>query len=122
MVSNFFQLAVLEQVQNEVGKNVEKEAMKSENIREQLILGCVGFVETATLESSRRILLIDSLTVVDLEEWRKMDTENAVSLLIEQLEIINNAGELVNLKVELIAHVISGALNELSLCIAKNIH
>lgn len=113
-------LAVLNQVQYEVGENVEKEAMKSEDVWEQLILGCIGFVESATLESNKRILLIDSLNIVEWEEWRKMDNENSVSLLKEQLLTVKETGELVDLDVNLIAHMVSGALNDLSLHLAES--
>ncbi|MDQ0362057.1 TetR/AcrR family transcriptional regulator [Breznakia pachnodae] len=112
-------LAVLSQVQNEVGENVEKEAMTSEDVWEQLILGCIGFVEAATLESNKRILLIDSLNVVEWEDWRKMDNENSVTLLKEQLEVVKESGVLVDLDTTLIAHMISGALNDLSLHLAE---
>lgn len=113
-------LAVLSQVQNEVGENVEKEAMTSEDVWEQLILGCIGFVEAATLESNKRILLIDSLNVVEWEDWRKMDDENSVTLLKEQLEVVKDSGVLVDLDTTLIAHMISGALNDLSLHLAES--
>ena len=113
-------LAVLSQVQNEVGENVEKEAMTSKDVWEQLILGCIGFVEAATLESNKRILLIDSLNVVEWEDWRKMDDENSVTLLKEQLEDVKESGVLVNLDTTLIAHMISGALNDLSLHLAES--
>ena len=113
-------LAVLSQVQTEVGENVERQALTSDDVWEQLTLGCIGFVESATLESNKRILLIDSLNVVDWDEWRKLDNENSVILLIEQLEVIRDTGELVNLDLKLIAHLISGALNELSLYLAES--
>lgn len=108
-------LAVLKQVQAEVGTNVEKEAMTSDDGWEQLVLGCVGFVASATLETNRRILLIDAPNVIDWTEWRKIDNENSVALLEEQLLVLQEKNELINLDVRMIAHMISGALNDLSL-------
>lgn len=108
-------LAVLKQVQSEVGTNVEKEAMTSEDTWEQLVFGCVGFVEAATLTSNCRILLIDAPNVIDWTEWRKIDKENSVILLEQHLQGIQAKGELIDLEVRLMAHMISGALNELSL-------
>ncbi|NLB90307.1 MAG: hypothetical protein GX786_03700 [Clostridiales bacterium] len=92
--------------------------MKSEDVWEQLTLGCVGFVESAIMESNKRILLIDSLNVVEWDEWRKMDNENSVSLLKEQLVTVNDNDRLVDLDINLIAHMISGALNDSSLYFA----
>lgn len=113
-------LAVLKQVQTEVGQHVEKCAMTSDDVWEQLILGCIGFVEAATKESNRRILLVDSLNVVDWDDWCKMDSESSVQLLIEQLQIVKEYGILIDLDIVLIAHLVSGALNELSLHIAES--
>ena len=78
----------------------------------------IGFVESATMKSNKRILLIDSLNVVEWDEWRKMDNENSVSLLKEQLEIVKDKDKLVDLDIDLIVHMISGALNDLSLYLA----
>lgn len=113
-------IAVLEQVQKDVGEAVNREAMKSDDLWEQLILGCIEFVETATRESNRRILLIDALNVVDWGEWKKLDDKNSVSLLIEQLGTIKSAGQLVDLDINMIAHLISGGLNELTLNLAES--
>lgn len=112
-------LAVLDQVQTEVGEHVEREAMTSDDIWEQLILGCVGFVEAATLDTNRRILLIDAPTVIEWEEWRRIDNENSVALLEEQLLTIKAGGQLINMEVSLLSHMISGALNDLSLYLAE---
>ena len=112
-------IAVLSQVQSEVGAHVEQEAMSSEDMWEQLILGCVGFVEAATLESNRRILLIDAPNVIEWEEWRRIDHENSVALLEEQLQTIRTNGGLADLDISLVAHMISGALNDLSLYLAE---
>jgi len=112
-------IAVLHQVQAEVGEHVEREAMTSADTWEQLILGCVGFVEAATLDTNRRILLIDAPTVIEWDEWRRIDNENSVALLEEQLLTIKAGGGLVSIDVRLLSHMISGALNDLSLYLAE---
>lgn len=113
-------IAVLQQVQEEVGANVEKTALTSDDPWEQLILGSIGFVEAAIQDTNKRILLIDSLTVVDWEEWRKIDQQNAGTHLADQLNMLKMTGQLVPLDPKLIAHMISGALNDLSLYLAHN--
>lgn len=112
--------AVLNLVQYEVGLNVEKEAMTTEDIWEQLILGCVGFVEAATLESNKRILLIEAPNILEWAEWKKMDNENSASLLEEQLLVVKQNGILIDLDVHIVSHMISGALNDLSLFLAES--
>ncbi|MCC0657263.1 TetR/AcrR family transcriptional regulator [Clostridioides sp. ES-S-0123-01] len=112
--------AVLNLVQYEVGLNVEKEAMKSEDIWEQLILGCVGFVQSATLESNKRILLIEAPNIIEWTEWKKMDNENSVLLLEEQLLVAQKNGKLIEFDIHMISHMISGALNDLSIFLAES--
>lgn len=112
--------AVLAQVQHEVGLNVEKEAETSEDLWEQLILGCVGFVEAATLESNKRILLIEAPNVLEWSQWKKMDDENSVLLLEEQLLTVQQRGLLIDFDIHMIAHMISGALNDLSISLAES--
>lgn len=112
--------AVLAQVQHEVGLNVEKEAETSEDLWEQLILGCVGFVEAATLESNKRILLIEAPNVLEWSQWKKMDDENSVLLLEEQLLTVQQKGLLIDFDIHMIAHMISGALNDLSISLAES--
>ena len=113
-------LAVLVEVQEEVGMHVESEAMSSDDEWEQLIRGCIGFVEAATKESNRRIFLIDAINVTDWETWRDLDIKNSAALLAEHLQVLMASGVLVSLEPNLIAHLVSGALNELSLHLAQS--
>lgn len=110
--------AVLALVQHEIGENVEREAMMSEDIWEQLILGCVGFVEAAILDTNKRILLIEAPNILEWTEWKKTDDENSVLLLEEQLLIAKQSGLLIEFDIHVISHMISGALNELSIYLA----
>lgn len=113
-------LAVLTEVQIEVGSYVEKKAMSSDDEWEQLVLGCIAFVEAAVKESNRRIFLIDSISVVGWGVWRDMDSKNSATHLEEQLQVLKDLGILVNFNTSYITHLISGALNELSLYLAES--
>lgn len=112
--------AVLALVQHEVGLNVEQEAMTSDDVWEQLILGCVGFVEAATKDANKRILLIEAPNILEWTEWKKTDNENSVLLLEEQLLIAKENGLLIEFDLHMIAHMISGALNDLSIYMAES--
>ncbi|MBW7457452.1 TetR family transcriptional regulator, partial [Paenibacillus sepulcri] len=50
---------VLELVQREVAQRLEEEASLSDDLWEQLYLGCRAFVTVATEPENRRIMLID---------------------------------------------------------------
>jgi len=49
-------LAVLESVQQVVGERVEQEASRSEDLREQLLLGCRAFLAAAVEPDNKRIM------------------------------------------------------------------
>lgn len=109
-------LAVLEIVQKDIGKHIEKEASKSDDPWEQLILGCLGFVKGANSKNCRRILLIDAPVVIGWDAWRKADRENSMDVLLEHIVQLEQLGCLAdNVDTKLMTYSISGALNELAL-------
>lgn len=112
--------AVLESVQTEIGQRVEAEAARSDDAWEQLILGCRAFVAAAVEPRNRRILLIDGPAVLGWEAWRRMDEENAMRHLREQLELMQRQGYLKPVPLDALTHFLSGALNESALWIAQS--
>lgn len=112
--------AVLESVQTEIGERVEAEAAQSDDAREQLILGCRAFVAAAVEPRIRRILLIDGPAVLGWEAWRRMDEENSMRHLREQLQLMQRQGYLKPVPLDAMTHFLSGALNESALWIAQS--
>ena len=110
-------LAVLEQIQIDTGKYIEEKASLSNDLWEQLILGCIAFIEFTTLNENSRILLIDAPNIIGWNEWKKSDEINSEFYLKEHLSLLKQEGILID--INLVTHIISGALNELSLYIAK---
>jgi AcrR family transcriptional regulator len=109
-------LAVLDNVQQDVAMHIEQEAVKSDDVWEQLILGCVGFVKGTNTEGCRRILLLDAPAVVGWEAWRKTDQENSMSVLQAHIDELNEQGYLeYGVDTKFMTYSISGALNELAL-------
>ncbi|MBP2620642.1 TetR/AcrR family transcriptional regulator [Streptococcus panodentis] len=116
-------LAVLEEVQSELGQHVEASALKVSDTWQQLTEGCLAFVLFANRKENRRILLTDGPNVVEWEEWRGQDAENSLYHLKEQLEFLQKEDKIISLDLDVMAHMISGALNDLALYLAaqKNI-
>ncbi|WP_054957976.1 TetR/AcrR family transcriptional regulator [Paenibacillus dakarensis] len=112
--------AVLESVQAEIGQHVEAEASKSDDVWEQLILGCRAFVSAAVEPQIRQILLIDGPAVLGWEAWRRMDEENSMRHLREQLELMQRQEYLKPVPLDAVTHFLSGALNESALWIAQS--
>jgi AcrR family transcriptional regulator len=111
--------AVVSVVQAELGEKVEREASRSDDPLEQLILGCKAFVEAAVSPSAMRILLLDGPAVLGWETWRRLDEENAMRHLREQLEILQEHGYYSGLAPAAMTRFLSGALNESALWIAE---
>lgn len=112
-------LAVFESVQKEIAERVEREAAKSDDPWEQLLRGCLAFVTSAVEDQNRRILLIDSPSVLGWETWRKMDEQNSMRLLREQLHFMEQQGCLKPVSIDALTHLLSGAMNEAVLWVAQ---
>jgi AcrR family transcriptional regulator len=112
-------LAVLETVQKEVAERVETQAESSEDVWEQLFLGCRAFVMAAVEPRNKRIILVDGPAVLGWEEWRRLDEQNSMRHLQEQLQIMQQQGELKPVSIPALTHILSGALNETALWLAE---
>lgn len=112
--------AVLESIQTEIGERVEAEAAQSDDAWEQLLLGCRAFVAAAVEPRIRRILLIDGPAVLGWDAWRRMDEENSMRHLREQLQFMQREGCLKPVPLDAMTHFLSGALNESALWIAQS--
>lgn len=114
--------AVLASVQQEIGERVEAEAAKSEEPWQQLILGCLAFVSSAVEQRNKRILLIDGPAVIGWEKWRRMDEENSMRHLREQLQTMQEQGYLRPVSIDALTHLLSGAMNEAVLWISETLN
>lgn len=112
-------LAVLEQIQIDIRKYIEEKASLSNNLWKQLILDCITFIEFATLSENSRLLLLDAPNIIGLTEWKKYDKNNSEFYLKKHLSLLKQERVLIDTDINLVTHIISGALNELPLYIAK---
>jgi len=110
---------VLEDVQREVAERLEQEASTSEDVWEQLYLGCRAFIMAAVEERNRRIMLIDGPAILGWEVWREMDKNHSMRLLRGQLEIMQEQGHFQLVPLDAMTHFISGGLNETALWLAN---
>jgi len=110
---------VLEDVQREVAERLEQEASTSEDVWEQLYLGCRAFIMAVVEERNRRIMLIDGPAILGWEVWREMDKNHSMRLLRGQLEIMQEQGHFRRVPLDAMTHFISGGLNETALWLAN---
>ncbi|WP_026703175.1 TetR/AcrR family transcriptional regulator [Salibacterium aidingense] len=114
-------LAVFEEVQKDIGKQIEIEAMKSDDLWEQLLNGCRAFLVSASETQNQRILLIDGPAVLGWDTFRKMDQEYAMNSLKEHLQLLLEEGIISPVSsIDALTHCLSGAMNEAALWIAES--
>jgi AcrR family transcriptional regulator len=111
--------AVVSEVQQELGERVATAAEQYEDLWEQLRAGCRAFLAAGTDPAVRQILLIDAPTVLGWDEWRTLDEQSSARHLAEALAALVVAGIIADQPVEPLARLLSGAMNEAALWIAR---
>lgn len=112
--------AVFEAVQQEIAEYLEQEAMKSQDMWEQLLNGCRAFLIAASGTDNHRILLIDGPAVLGWDAFRKMDQKYSMSSLKEQLQLMQEHEWIKGASVDALTHCLSGAMNEAALWMAEH--
>ncbi|MFD3309127.1 TetR/AcrR family transcriptional regulator [Streptomyces sp. NPDC058694] len=111
--------AVVTEVQRELGERVAESAERYDDPWEQLRAGCRAFLAAGSDPAVRRILLVDAPTALGWDEWRAMDEESSARHLGEALEALVEAGIITEQPVEPLARLLSGAMNEAALWLAR---
>ncbi|MGK5556120.1 TetR/AcrR family transcriptional regulator [Actinomadura kijaniata] len=111
--------AVLDQVQHEVADRVAATADARPDPWDRLVAGCRAFLEAATDPEAQQIMLIDGPAVLGWNEWRAMDEENSARHLADALRELTGAGVIPAQPVEPLVHLLSGAMNEAALWLAR---
>ncbi|MET9605253.1 TetR family transcriptional regulator [Streptomyces sp. NPDC006512] len=111
--------AVVREVQRELGERVATAAERHADLWEQLRAGCRAFLAAGTDPAVRQILLVDAPTVLGWDEWRTMDEASSARHLAEALTALAAAGIIAEQPVEPLARLLSGAMNEAALWIAR---
>lgn len=111
--------AVLAQVHAEVGQRVGAAAEAETDDWNALLAGCRAFLAAANDPAIQRIMLIDGPAVLGWSEWRAMDAEHSLRLLRDHLALLSLQGVLRTGRIDGLAHLLSGAMNELALWVAQ---
>ncbi|MFF5788044.1 TetR/AcrR family transcriptional regulator [Streptomyces sp. NPDC012693] len=111
--------AVVAEVQQKLGERVAAAADGQGDLWEQLRAGCRAFLAAGTDPAVRQILLVDAPTVLGWDEWRTMDEESSARHLAEALTELAAAGIIAAQPIEPLTRLLSGAMNEAALWIAR---
>lgn len=112
--------AVVAEVQQELGEQVADAAEQYDDPWEQLRAGCRAFLAAGCDPMVRRIVLMDAPAVLGWDEWRAMDEDSSARHLTEALEALVKAGVITDQPVEPLARLLSGAMNEAALWLARS--
>ncbi|GGT62354.1 TetR/AcrR family transcriptional regulator [Streptomyces purpureus] len=112
--------AVLEEVQQEVGRRVAAVADGQDDPWGQFAAGCQEFLTAATDPDIQRIMLIDGPAVLGWAEWRAMDEAASGRHLADALTSLVDAGIIAPRPVAPLVHLLSGAMNEAALWLAAS--
>lgn len=112
--------SVLQEVQRQVGVRIENATEGKQDVQEQLIAGCVAFLEASLDPQVQRIMLIDAPAVLGWSVWREYDAEYSMKSLREALATLMADGRLPALSLDALTHLLSGAMNEAALWIAQS--
>ncbi|MBW5423385.1 TetR family transcriptional regulator [Streptomyces sp. BG9H] len=112
--------AVVAEVQREVGERVAEAAERHEDLWEQLRAGCRAFLAAGRDPVVRRVVLMDAPAVLGWDEWRAMDEDSSARHLTEALDALVAARVIADQPVEPLARLLSGAMNEAALWLARS--
>ncbi|MER7520510.1 TetR/AcrR family transcriptional regulator [Streptomyces sp. NPDC126499] len=112
--------AVLEEMQQEVGRRVAAAADAHDDPWTQLIAGCQEFLAATTDPDIQRVMLVDGPAVLGWSQWRAMDEAASARHLADALSSLIDARIIAPQPVAPLVHLLSGAMNEAALWLATS--
>lgn len=113
-------LAVLDVVLRDIAAQVEAAAATESDPWPRLRAGCHAFLRAAIDPRVQRIALIDAPAVLGWETWRELDAAHSQRLLTSAMEELSESGQLAPVSPAAATHLLSGAMNEAALWIARS--
>jgi AcrR family transcriptional regulator len=111
--------AVLEATEADVADALVRASRGIADPVEALRAGCKAWLELAGQPAVRQIVLIDAPAVLGWKAWREIEERYSLGLLKAPLRKMAAAGRLPAHLVDVLAHMLLAALNEVALTIAR---
>lgn len=109
--------AVCADVATDLSARVRAAAGTQPTALERLRVGCEAFLDACTEPDIRRILLIDGPSVLGWQAFRELDARHGLGLLSATLRAAVEEGATLPVPVDVLAHLLIGALTEGSMVI-----
>lgn len=112
--------AVLEQVEQDVAARLAPVVMaEAPDEVAALRAGCLAWIRLVADPVVRRIVLIDAPAVLGWHEWRSVEERHGMGLFKLALSDVAEQGGLPADRVDLFAHMLMAAMNEVALLVAQ---
>ena len=111
--------AVVEHVEQGVVEQLMVAVSRHRDPVKVLRAGCAAWIASVENRAVRQIILTDAPAVLGWQRWREIDERYGFGLLKHGLEAVAEAGRLAVADVDVVAHVLLGALNEAAMLVAR---
>ncbi|GAB3533679.1 TetR/AcrR family transcriptional regulator [Arthrobacter tecti] len=112
--------AVLDRVQKDVADQITEAAARATSGWDGLVAGCHAFIGSGSDPLVHRIMLIDAPAVVGWREWMNLDAAHSRRLLEAALQRLEKDGVIAPDLATPATRLLSGAMNEAALWIARS--
>ena len=113
-------LAVFEEAQQEIASRIREAASKASEPWQELLMGSEAFLEACIDPRIQQIVTIDAPSILGWDLWREIDEQYGFVELKESLNNLRELGVIQDIDIESLAHLLSGAMNDAILWIAKS--
>ena len=110
--------AVVDEAYKEMTDHINQQVRSLEDSWEQLVVGCLAFLEVAQSEDLRRLIFVDAPAVLAAETLVEFD-QYGFGLLQDSIMLLVRNGQLVTIDAEGFSHMVNGSLNELAAWVAQ---
>ncbi|SCL68733.1 transcriptional regulator, TetR family [Micromonospora citrea] len=111
--------AVLAEVQGDVARRVAGAADAERDPWARFTAGCQAFLTASTDPEIQQIMLVDGPAVLGWADWRALDEAASGRHLAEELSLLVERGLIAPQPVAPLTHLLSGAMNEAALWLAR---
>ena len=112
--------AVFIECEKDIASRIEVAASKHDTPAEQLIAGSLAFLDACADPALRRIVVVDAPSVLGWSKWREIDAAHGLALLTQSVQQLSDQGKLGAYRVDTLAYLLSGAMNELAMWVAES--
>lgn len=111
---------VVRQVQSEVAGKLNEAAAGKQTPVERLGAGIGAFLAFSHTPEYSRLVLSDAMSVLGWVRWREIDSEFMFAGFVASLDAVFGRGTVPRPRLELLAHLLEGALTEAALAVAAS--